>query len=110
MLELDSGFSKLQLTDAPLGSSTIVPDGSTMFILFNSPSQNIREVHRVGLRDFLVEPIVLGSPPVSIGTLPGSSKVFVGQEHPDGRMTFIDWETAETESVTGFELNSRIRE
>jgi hypothetical protein len=110
VLELDSGFSKLQLTDAPLGSSTIVPDGSTMFILFNSPAQNIREVHRVGLRDFLVRPIVLGSPPVSVGTLPGVSKVFVGQEHPDGRMTFIDWETAETESVTGFELNSRIRE
>lgn len=110
VLELDTGFSKLQLTQAPLGSSTIVPDGSAMFILFNSSAQHIREVHRVGLRDFLVRPIVLGSPPVSIGTLPGSNKVFVGQEHPDGRMTFIDWETAETESVTGFELNSRIRE
>lgn len=110
VLELESGFSKLQLTAAPLGSSTIVPDGSTMFILFNLPEQNIREVHRVGLRDFLVQPIVLGSPPVSIGSLPGTSKVFVGQDHPDGRMTFIDWQTAVTESVTGFELNSRIRE
>lgn len=110
VLELDSGFSKLQLTDAPMGSSTIVPDGSAMFILFNLPSQNVREVHRVGLRDFLVRPILLGSPPVSIGSLPGTSKVFVGQDHPDGRMTFIDWETSEAESVTGFELNSRIRE
>lgn len=110
VLELESGFSKLQLTDAPMGSSTIVPDGSAMFILFNLPSANLREVHRVGLRDFLVRPIVLGSPPVSIGSLPGTNKVFVGQDHPDGRMTFIDWETAEAESVTGFELNSRIRE
>ena len=33
-----------------------------------------------------------------------------GQEHPDGRISFIDWETGEVESVTGFELNSRIRE
>jgi hypothetical protein len=36
--------------------------------------------------------------------------VFVGQAHPDGRVSFIDWKTLGVESVTGFELNSRIRE
>lgn len=110
VVRLDDGFSKLQLTPSALGASTIVPDATNLFILFNSPSQSISEVHRVGLESFLVQPIALGSPPISIGAVPGSSKVFVGQEHPDGRITFIDWETAETESVTGFELNSRIRE
>lgn len=110
VLRLEDGFSKLQLTSSPQGASTIVPDGSTMFILFNSSSLGVRDVHRVGLRNFLVQPITLGSPPISLGAVPGSSKVFVGQDHPDGRITFIDWESAETESVTGFELNSRIRE
>jgi hypothetical protein len=42
--------------------------------------------------------------------VPRSKKVFIGQEHRDGRIAFIDWETGEIESVTGFELNSRIRE
>lgn len=110
VLRLEDGFSKLQLTSSPQGASTIVPDGSTMFILFNSPNIGVRDVHRVALRNFLVQPITLGSPPISLGAVPGSSKVFVGQDHPDGRITFIDWESAETESVTGFELNSRIRE
>lgn len=110
VLRLEDGFSKLQLTSSAQGASTIVPDGSTMFILFNSPTLGVRDVHRVGLRNFLVQPLTLGSPPISLGAVPGTSKVFVGQDHPDGRITFIDWETSETQSVTGFELNSRIRE
>lgn len=110
VLRLDDGFSKLQLTSSAPGRSTIVPDGSNMFILFNSPTENIRDVHRVTLQNFLVQPLTLGSAPISLGAVPGTSKVFVGQDHPDGRITFIDWKTAETQSVTGFELNSRIRE
>lgn len=110
VLRIADGFSKLQLTSSAPGRSTIVPDGSNLFILFNSPTENIRDVHRVTLQNFLVQPLTLGSAPISLGAVPGTSKVFVGQDHPDGRITFIDWKTAETQSVTGFELNSRIRE
>jgi hypothetical protein len=67
-------------------------------------------VQRVGLENFLVNRIPLGSPPVSVGSVAASQKVFVGQEHQDGRITFIDWKTSQVASVTGFELNSRIRE
>jgi hypothetical protein len=35
-------------------------------------------------------------------------RVFVSQEHPEGRISFINWETGVVESVTGFELNGRI--
>lgn len=62
------------------------------------------------MESFLVNTISLGSPPISLGAVPRSEKVFVSQEHPDGRITFIDWTEETTESVTGFELNSRIRE
>lgn len=110
VLDLDSGFSKLQTAVAPVGPSAVVPDGSAMFVLFNDSAQQLREVHRIGLESFLVDRIVLGSPPTSVGAVPGTRRVFVGQEHPDGRISFIDWETGELESVTGFELNSRIRE
>ncbi len=110
VLELDSGFSKLQTAATHVGPSTVVPGGSDLFVLFNEPALGMREVHQVKLESFLVERIVLGSPPTSIGSVPDSKKVFVGQDHPDGRIAFIDWETGEIESVTGFELNSRIRE
>lgn len=110
VLDLDSGFSKLQVAATQVGPSTVVPSGTDLFVLFNDPALQLREVHQVDLASFLVKRRVLGSPPTSIGTVPGSRKVFVGQEHQDGRITFIDWETGDMESVTGFELNSRIRE
>jgi YVTN family beta-propeller protein len=110
VVDFDSGFSKLQTARSPVGPATVVPTGSDLFVLFNDPSVGLFEVHQVGLESFLVERITLGSPPNSIGSVPDSQRVFVGQEHPDGRISFIDWETGELESVTGFELNSRIRE
>lgn len=108
MLELESGFVKLQLTPVDVGSFTAVPDGSALFLLLNGGAT--REVQRIKLANFGVDTIPLGSPPVSVGAVPGSGKVFVGQEHPDGRLTFIDWMSLDVKSVTGFELNSKIRE
>lgn len=108
VFELATGFSKLQTAKAPVGPSTLVPDGSNLFVLFDGATE--REVHRVNLTSFIVDHIALGSPPTSVGSVPRSKRVFVGQDHPDGRIAFIDWETGDLESVTGFELNSRIRE
>jgi hypothetical protein len=108
VVALDRGFAKLQLTAAPLGPSTIVPDSSNLFILFNT--LGLREVQRVDLRSLQFFTTALGSPPISVGAVPTTQRVFVGQDHPDGRISFIDWTTGAVQSVTGFELNSRIRE
>ena len=110
LLKLSTGTVKLQVTATDPGPSTIVPDGSFLFLLFRDDAKGLREVQRVELKSFLVDPIGLGSPPISVGAVPESNRVFVGQEHPDGRITFIDWNTADIQSVTGFELNSRIRD
>jgi YVTN family beta-propeller protein len=108
VVQLDTGRAKLQVTAAPLGPFTIVPDGSELFILFNAAP--LYEVQMVDLLSFQIHPIELGSPPISVGAVPASERVFVGQSHPDGRISFIDWKTAAVQSVTGFELNSRIRQ
>lgn len=108
LVQLETGFDLLETTEAEIGPFAIVPDGSYLFVLFSGGVQ--REVQRVQLRSFQVDRIRLGSPPISVGPVPGTGKVFVGQDHPDGRITFIDWESGDVESVTGFELNSRIRE
>ena len=110
VLDLETGFSKLEPTLSTIALTTSVPDGSYMFLAFNDPAQGVRQAHRVELQTFLVQEIPLASPPISLGTVPGTSQAFVGQEHADGRITFIDWKSAQTHSVTGFELNSRIRE
>jgi hypothetical protein len=90
----------------------MVPDASYLFILFRDDELKLKEVQRVALKSFLVDPIIpLENPPISMGVARASGAVFVNLEHPDGRMTFIDWEAPieKLKTVTGFELNSRIR-
>jgi hypothetical protein len=70
----------------------------------------VREVQKVDTASFLVTPTRLASPPISIGSVPQSDSVFVSQDHPEGRITFIDWKDGQKDTVTGFELNSRIRD
>jgi len=101
---------KLQVTQAAPGSFNIVPDGSALFMVFRDDALGVREVQKVEMSSFLVSPIALGSPPISVGSVAKSRRVFVSQAHADGRITFIDWVTNEDQTVTGFELNSRIRD
>jgi hypothetical protein len=108
VLRVATGDVKLQVTPTPPGVFTIVPDGSYLFILFNSAG--VREVEKIEAKSFLIDEITLGSPPISLGSVPQSERVFVNQQHPDGRITFIDWQTGEARTVTGFELNSRIQD
>ncbi len=111
LLRVSSGDVKLQQTASALGPISMVPDSTYLFILFRDDSRALREVHRVSLSSFLVDPITpLENPPISIGVAPASHSVFINLLHPDGRMTFIDWnDPSAIKTVTGFELNSRIR-
>jgi hypothetical protein len=116
VLRLDSADVKLQVTRTRPGAFTIVPPvGSApgdgyVFILFRDDALGVREVQRVEARSFLVHPLELLTPPISLGAVPASKRVFVNEQHPDGRITFIDWDTGQHQTVTGFELNSRIRD
>jgi DNA-binding beta-propeller fold protein YncE len=107
LIDLASGFTKLQLTDEDVGPVAIVPDGSHAFALFRNDAAGVREVQRIVLASFRVERTRLGSPPQSLGVVGDTFRVFVGQEHPEGRITFFDWRDGDSEAVTGFELNSR---
>ena len=106
VIELGTTFSRLQLTPSDIQAFTILPEAQWLFVLFEQDWQ----VECMPLKSFVPEQVTLASRPVAMGVVPDSRRLFVGQEHPDGRITFIDWETLETTSVTGFELNSKIQE
>jgi hypothetical protein len=110
VLRLASSDVKLQITPSEPLAFTIVPDGSAVFLLLRDDRSGLRELQKIETKSLLVEPMTLGSPPVSLGTVPKRQRIFVNQEHPEGRITFIDWMSNETRTVTGFELNSRIRD
>jgi len=115
LLKLDTNFSKLQTTAADVGPMSVMPDGSSLFVLVSGRNAHqgapdIQSFERVGLQDFIVTHVTLGSTPLSVGSVPGALKAWVSQRHPDGRITFTDFSAQNIESVTGFELNSRVRE
>ncbi len=56
----------------------------------------------------MVERYPLASPPIAVGAVPNAKRVFVAQQHPEGRLTFIDIESGVARTLTGFELSSRV--
>jgi len=108
VVDLSTGFAKLQLADAPVGELAITPDASRAFVLLRDDVRSVRIAQRIHLGSFIVDDFPLGSPPVALAALADSKRVFVSQSHPEGRISFIHWETGAVESVTGFELNGRI--
>lgn len=110
MLKLSSGATTMQTTWAAVGSFALVPEGKSIFMLFRDDKRGIKQAHRVSLDTFVAEIIGLESPPNSVGSIPNAYKVFIGQEHAEGWITFIDLATNQKQSVTGFELNGKIRE
>lgn len=56
----------------------------------------------------MVDRYPLASPPIAVGAVPKANRAFVAQEHPEGRLTFIDLDTGVARTLTGFELSSRI--
>jgi hypothetical protein len=57
-----------------------------------------------------VDRVELPSAPLASGLVPDAGQGFVAQEHPAGRITFVDLESALPRTVTGFELASKVVE
>ena len=111
MVQLATGFSKLQLTAADPNPFAITPDSSNAFVLLRDDKASIRVAQRISLTSFVTKDFPLGSPPSSIAALsPKSQKVFIGQVYSEGRISFINWGTDDIQSVTGFALNGRIQQ
>lgn len=110
VLLLRSGMQVLQLTEADQGAFTFLPDGGKGYLVVTNES-NIRQVHILDLGNSQganIKEMELSSVPTGVGLIPGGERIYVSQEHPDGRITFIDAESDEPITVTGFELNGRI--
>jgi hypothetical protein len=42
--------------------------------------------------------------------VPATAQIYVAQDHPLGRMTFVDTQSFRTRTLTGYGLNSQIIE
>ncbi len=110
LLDLATGFGKLQITPVDPGSFAYAPDGSKAYVALDGGNAvtATRALQVVTTQTGVVITKQLGSPPSAVGILPGANEAFAAQRHPLGRVTFIDLTTDAVRTVTGFDLNGNI--
>ncbi|MCX4247443.1 YncE family protein [Paraliomyxa miuraensis] len=111
LLDLSKSFpvKKLQMVEAKPGAILFTPDGDRSVVLLRDDSTGVRRVDLVDLRSFIVDALGLGSPPEGAGYVEATEKIFVSQEHPTGRITFLDRD-GNVETVTGYRLNDAVKD
>jgi DNA-binding beta-propeller fold protein YncE len=110
LLDLATGFGKLQITPVDPGAFHYSVDGSKVYVALDGgdvPTAT-RALQVVTTQTGVVITKALGSPPERVGILPGANQAFVAQRHPLGRVSFVDLVNDAVRTVTGFDLNSHI--
>ena len=110
LLDLATGFGKLQITPVDPGPFTYAPDGTKVYVNLDggdTPTAT-RALQVVTTQTGVVITKPLGSPPAAVGMLPGAAQAFVSQRHPLGRVSFLDLGTDAVRTVTGFDLNGQV--
>jgi YVTN family beta-propeller protein len=110
VVRLADGVAKLQLTSADPNPFAITTHSEFAFVLLRDDTAGVRIAESIDLSSFQIADFALGSPPNSIAAMSSDTQVFVGQVHPEGRISFIDWTNNQVNSVTGFALNGRIQQ
>jgi DNA-binding beta-propeller fold protein YncE len=110
LLDLATGFGKLQVTPVDPGPFHYSPDGEKIYVALDGgdAATATRALQVVTTQTGVVMTKQLGSPPAAVGILPGASQAFVAQRHPLGRVSFVDLANDAMRTVTGFDLNSQI--
>jgi hypothetical protein len=114
---LFSGVPTLQQRSAKIVGTDAVPsalsfdeDGQYALVTVGNETSTVHGVYRVVLDTMQQDFFALASPPATAATgiVEEVHRGFVAQTHPEGRITFIDLETAHAHTITGFELAARI--
>jgi len=110
LVDLASGFAKLQLTPVDPGPFVYAPDGTKVYVALDGGDAvgAVRALQIVQTQTGVVTGKQLGSPPAAVGVLPGVGQAFAAQRHPLGRITFVSLPTDAIRTVTGFDLNSDV--
>jgi len=110
LVDLATGFAKLQITPVDPGPFAYAPDGRKAYVALDGGDDVTapRALQIVTTQTGVVVEKQLGSPPAAVGVLPGAGQAFAAQRHPLGRVTFVDLASDAVRTLTGFDLNSNI--
>jgi len=110
LVDLESLFVKLQITDADPGTFAFSPAGDLVYLIVANQASGLRDVAKLDLNSFIVSLHTVGSHPLEIGAVVGTERIYISQEHSLGRMSFIDVTSDQLQTVTGFQLNNQVVE
>jgi hypothetical protein len=99
---------KLVASDAPALAVALSSSNAERALVTVSDAKSSFGVFLVRTPNLQVDFNSLSSEPLASGTVPGAQKGFVAQEHPEGRITFIDLNDGGEREITGFELSSKV--
>lgn len=77
-----------------------------------SDGKDVHVAYLVRMPALTIDAIPLSSAPLrgASGIVPEVKRAFVAQQHPAGRITFIDLESGAERTLTGFELSSQVKQ
>ncbi len=110
LLDLATGFGKLQITPVDPSAFVYSPDGKKAYVALDggdAPTAT-RALQIVTTQNGVVITKALGSPPSAVGILPGANQAFAAQRHPLGRVSFVELVQDTVRTVTGFDLNGHV--
>jgi hypothetical protein len=107
---LEKRSAKIVGTDAVPSALAFDEAGNYALVTVGNEKSTVHGVYRIRLDTMQQDFLELASPPATAATgiVEEVGRGFVAQTHPEGRITFIDLETAHAHTITGFELAARI--
>jgi hypothetical protein len=82
--------------------------GEAAIITTRDTTNGVFEADLAAFPGLRVDAVELPSAATARGMVPAAGAAFVAQEHPEGRITFVDLEDARTHTLTGFELGVKV--
>jgi hypothetical protein len=100
--------AKIVATSAPITAVALTPAGDRAILAERDDAAKIYGAYLVRSANQQIDRYELYSPPIAVGAVVGANRAYVAQEHPEGRLTFIDLDTGLARTLTGFELGARV--
>jgi hypothetical protein len=100
---------KIEATDAPLFAVALGPAPTERgLVVTRDELRNVFGAYLVRMPELQVDRFPLSTAPLAAGIVEDAHKAFIAQEHPEGRLTFIDLTTGAARTLTGFELGAKV--
>jgi hypothetical protein len=100
--------AKISPTQATPSAVSIRSDGKFAVLAERDDTKKIYGAYLIRAESQQIDRYQLASPPIAVGTLEGANRAYIAQKHPEGRVSFIQLDSGQIVTLTGFELGSRV--